>query len=409
MKAPRPAARRTLLVALLLALLGHVAALGVLRILLQPPTLLRELAQPMYTRTLQAEAPPGPVAAAPAPTTVSATNRPTAVVRSAQPATKTRAKTSLKPAKHPAHAASAPANDDAVADAASPAASPPSEAPSPDTDAALPQQDTPPEPQAPASTAQATASAPGALPSDAAPGDAGTQVAAAASAPASEASAPADAEPAFLKTWPRDTRLRYHLSGNYRGELHGDAQVLWQREGTRYQAVVQMDVGILLSSRFTSQGAITDQGLKPEVYEEQVRKKRRGVRIGEDVRLNNGTRVPRPNEVQDAASQFVELGHRFATGQLQLTPGGQVNFWLARPGGVDEWTYDVVGEETLHLPRLGPVQAVHLKPRPLNKPRGPIMAEIWFAPSLQYLPVRIRITQGADTFVDLMVDTIDQR
>ncbi len=409
MKAPRPAARRTLLIALLLALLGHVAALGVLRILLQPPTLLRELAQPMYTRTLQAEAPPGPVTAAPAPTTVSETNRPTAVVRSAQPATKTRAKTSPKPAKRAAHAASAPTNDGAVADAASPAASAPSEAPSPDTDAAMAQQDTPPEPQAPASAAQATASAPGTLPSDAAPGDADTQVAAAASAPASAALAPADAEPAFLKTWPRDTRLRYHLSGNYRGELHGDAQVLWQREGTRYQTVVQMDVGILLSSRFTSQGAITDQGLKPEVYEEQVRKKRRGVRIGDDVRLNNGTRVPRPNEVQDAASQFVELGHRFATGQLQLTPGGQVNFWLARPGGVDEWTYDVVGEETLHLPRLGPVQAVHLKPRPLNKPRGPIMAEIWFAPSLQYLPVRIRITQGADTFVDLMVDTIDQR
>lgn len=409
MKAPRPAARRTLLTALLLALLGHVAALGFLRILLQPPTLLRELAQPMYTRTLQAEAPPGPVAVAPTPAKVSTPDRPTAVVRSAQPATKTRAKPAPKPAKRPARAASTPADDDAVADPASPAASAPSDAPPPDADTATAQQNTPLEPQSPASAAQATASAPGAPPNDAAPGDAGTQVASAASAPASEASAPADAEPAFLKTWPRDTRLRYHLSGNYRGELHGDAQVLWQREGTRYQAVVQMDVGILLSSRFTSQGAITDQGLKPEVYEEQVRKKRRGVRIGEDVRLNNGTRVPRPNEVQDAASQFVELGHRFATGQLQLTPGGQVNFWLARPGGVDEWTYDVVGEETLHLPRLGPVQAVHLKPRPLNKPRGPIMAEIWFAPSLQYLPVRIRITQGADTFLDLMVDTIDQR
>ena len=130
---------------------------------------------------------------------------------------------------------------------------------------------------------------------------------------------------------------------------------------------------------------------------------------GEDVRLNNGDRVPRPNAVQDAASQFVELGHRFATGQLKLAPGGQVNFWLARPGGVDEWTYDVVGEEALQLPRLGTVQAVHLKPRPLAKPRGSIVAEIWFAPSLQYLPVRIRISQGADAYVDLLVDTIDQR
>ena len=86
-----------------------------------------------------------------------------------------------------------------------------------------------------------------------------------------------------------------------------------------------------------------------------------------------------------------------------------MNFWLARPGGVDQWTYDVVGEETIQLPRLGAVRAVHLKPRPLAKPRGPITAEMWFAPSLQYLPVRIRLTSGPDTFVDLMVETIEQK
>ena len=51
----------------------------------------------------------------------------------------------------------------------------------------------------------------------------------------------------------------------------------------------------------------------------------------------------------------------------------------------------------------------HLKPRQLAKPRGSIVAEIWFAPSLQYLPVRIRITQGEGSYVDLLVQTIDQR
>ena len=217
------------------------------------------------------------------------------------------------------------------------------------------------------------------------------------------------APPAFLASWPPDTRVRYRLGGNYRGELHGDAEVLWQREATRYQAVIQLDVGILLSSRFTSQGEITEHGLRPQVYEEQVRKKRRGVRLGEDVRLDNGERVPRPQDVQDAASQFVELAHRFATGKVLLQAGSQVNFWLARPGGVDEWTYDVIGEDTVYLPKLGPVKAMHLKPRPLAKPRGPIMAEIWFAPSLQYLPVRILLTSGPDTYVDLVAEDIQQK
>ena len=37
------------------------------------------------------------------------------------------------------------------------------------------------------------------------------------------------------------------------------------------------------------------------------------------------------------------------------------------------------------------------------------MAEIWFAPSMQYLPIRILLTSGPDTYVDLMVETIEQK
>jgi hypothetical protein len=34
---------------------------------------------------------------------------------------------------------------------------------------------------------------------------------------------------------------------------------------------------------------------------------------------------------------------------------------------------------------------------------------MWFAPSLQYLPVRIRVSMGEATFVDLTVVKIEQR
>ena len=33
----------------------------------------------------------------------------------------------------------------------------------------------------------------------------------------------------------------------------------------------------------------------------------------------------------------------------------------------------------------------------------------WFAPSLQYLPVRIRIRQDAEVFVDLMIEKLPQQ
>lgn len=385
-------AGRSLLASTALVLLLHVLALTWLSALLRPPSILKAMAPPFYTRSIVPEAPAAVVAAAPA-AVESKSNRPSALIRPARTAPK---KEASQPKPQPA------------ASAAEPAAVPPEDLPK---DVPEPVAEAPEEP-ASAASAPLLAEAPQPTASrETAPApEHSDTVASAAAAPASApASAASAAEPAFLASWPSDTRLSYKLGGNYRGELHGDARVLWQREGTRYHTAVEMSAGLLASLSFTSQGDITAGGLRPEVYEENVRGRRRSVRLGEDVRLNNGTRVPRPDAVQDTASQFVELGHRFATGQVQLVPGAQVNFSMARPGGIDDWTYDVIGEEVLHLPRLGAVTTYHLKPRPLSKPRGPYTAEIWYAPSLQYLPVRIRITQGPDTYIDLMVDSIEQR
>jgi hypothetical protein len=235
-------------------------------------------------------------------------------------------------------------------------------------------------------------------------------VAAPASAPASSpASASADREKA-LASWPADTRLTYQLGGYFRGELHGDARVQWQRQGDRYQARVEIDPMVLVSLTLTSQGEVTAEGLAPRVYEELRRGGPRTARLGDNtITLNDGRTLPRPDGVQDTASQFVELSHRFATGQEALEVGRSVRLWMARPGGLDLWTYDIVEREILQTPSLGPVEAFRLKPRPIANPRGNITAEIWFAPSLQYLPVRIRVNMGESIYVDLLVDKIEQR
>jgi hypothetical protein len=126
------------------------------------------------------------------------------------------------------------------------------------------------------------------------------------------------------------------------------------------------------------------------------------------VRFQDGSQLLQPQALQDTASQFVDLSHRFSTGRDALKVGSEVRMWLARPQGMALWTYDVIEEDTLQLPEMGPVSAFHLRPRPIANPRGTITAEIWFAPSLQYLPVRVRISLGAGNFVDLMVERIEQ-
>ncbi len=212
-------------------------------------------------------------------------------------------------------------------------------------------------------------------------------------------------------TWPPDTRLSYRLEGQWRGgPLHGGARVQWQRQGTQYQAQVEIDITPFAHRTLTSQGEVNTRGLVPRVYEERSRTRRRAMRLGDaDITLADGRSIPRPADVQDTASQFVELGHRFATGRQALALGEVVTLWLARPGGVDAWTYDVVAQDLLQIPRLGEVPAWRLRPRPLPQRRDNLSAEIWFAPSLQYLPVRIRLTLGDEAEIDLKVETIEQR
>jgi hypothetical protein len=227
------------------------------------------------------------------------------------------------------------------------------------------------------------------------------------------ASAAVPAAPAF--EWPPSTRVTYKLTGNYRGEVHGRARVQWVRQDLRYQ--VHLDVAIgpsfapLMSRRMTSEGSIVDEGLAPRRYDELTKlpfqsERRATVAFGpEVVTLANGNQRETMPGVQDAASQFVQLTWMFTTRPELLRVGNAIQVPLALPRRADRWVYDVVGEERLDTP-LGALDAFHLKPRRADdRPRGELSAEVWFAPTLQYLPVRIRIQQDNDTFVDLVIDS----
>lgn len=359
-------ARRTALKLALLAalvLLGHLFALEWLGRQADAISGLRDMAPVFFTRTLQPQAPAPVVAQAPEPPP--ARPKPRAAPKPRPKASEPRHAEPPAVPLPPAVVAEAPTAEWVV----------------------------PPEPPAEV------------------PAPAAEIPAAAASAPAAAASAPVlgpNERP--LDTWPTDTRLTYRLTGHWRGPLFGDARVLWQREGERYQVRLDVKVQPLFTQVLTSQGDVSPAGLVPRIYEELRPGKRRYAHMGDEVvLLENGRTAKRPAGVQDTASQFVELTHRFATGRAALEVGGTVTVWLARPGSVDRWTYDVVALETLQTPLMGDVQAYHLKPRPIANPRGNITAEMWFAPSLQYLPARIKVLMGDEAWLDLMVEQIEQR
>lgn len=225
-------------------------------------------------------------------------------------------------------------------------------------------------------------------------------------ASAEPAAAPAPDTEAFQ--WPASTRLTYQLTGNYRGEVNGDAQVEWVRVGTRYQVHVDVGLGALVSRRMTSEGELVGDRLVPSRYDEVTKvlfrePRRVTILMGpEEIVLATGTRVERAAGVQDAASQFIQLTAMFTTRPDLLRAGGSVEMLLALRNRVGSWTYDVLGEEDIATP-IGPLATYHLKPRRVISGGNELSAEIWFSPQLRYLPVRLRIRQDAETFVDLVL------
>ena len=228
--------------------------------------------------------------------------------------------------------------------------------------------------------------------------------------PVVAAVAPAAASaPSF--EWPPSTRLTYRLTGYYRGDVQGTASVEWIRSGLRYQVHLEAVVGPpfapLLVRRASSEGDLGDSGLAPRRFEGEQRVAFRSRRwtMGfepDRVRLPDGREVPAAPGVQDEASLFVQLTWLFTTQPQLLKVGRSIEVPLALPRRVEPWQYDVVGEEVLQMP-FADVPTMHVKPRRLAKPSGDLTAEMWFAPGLQYLPVRILIHQDAQTFIDLQL------
>ena len=213
--------------------------------------------------------------------------------------------------------------------------------------------------------------------------------------------------------WPNSTRINYALTGNYRGEVQGSAQVEWIRAGARYQVHLDFLIGPsmapLITRRMSSDGELTAEGLAPRRYDEDTKvvfRDRRRVTVlfePDAVVLASGQRRERWPGVQDTASQFVQLSYLFTTRPELLRVGQSFEVPLALPRTIDRWVYDVVKEEVLYT-SFGEVPAFHVKPRRVSRPGGELSIEIWFSPQLRYLPVRIRIEQDPETFVDLMLD-----
>ena len=297
-------------------------------------------------------------------------------------------------AQRPKSAASAPA----AAASAPPAPAPepvPERAPDPVLAAAAPPASAPPGPvpDPPPAAIADPVPPPVVAAADPAPAASGAQA----------APVGASATPAPHFDWPPSTRLSYSLQGDVNGPVDGTAQVEWLRSGQRYQVRFEVTAATFFSRRSVSDGELTARGLEPRQFHGEQRvmfKTRRWSQqfAPDRITLSDGPEQPTAPGVQDEASQFVQLTWLFTTQPQLLQVGRSIEVPLMINRRLDHWVYDVIEQETLRL-SFGEVPTFHVKPRRARP--GALAVEMWFAPSLQYLPVRIMIRQNESNHMDL--------
>jgi hypothetical protein len=274
--------------------------------------------------------------------------------------------------------------------------------------------DTPPEAAAAASAPEPVAKAeePASVPASA------PQVATASSAPPSAASAPESTATGPAFEWPLATRVTYKITGNFRGEVHGSAVVEWIKRGDRYQVHNDFLIGPSFapigSRRFTSDGVITPEGLVPERFEsiDKLLVKNNPPKFinftADEVELPSGEKVAKLPGVQDPASHYIQLSYQLIQKPGLLKVGTSILVPLAWQKRQEMIAYDVLAEEMLDTP-LGKLNTFRLKPRRMNDLKMDALAEIWVAPSLQYLPIKFYAQQGPEIFLELVMDKPPQQ
>jgi hypothetical protein len=231
--------------------------------------------------------------------------------------------------------------------------------------------------------------------------------------PDSAPHAPAPTEPAAGTAAARiapSMHVRYAVSGRTREQaVAGQAELIWQHAGTRYEATLTQEGAGLARRSQHSAGQLTAQGLVPERYAARARHEE-AVHFehasGRAVFSANRPAAALQAGAQDRLSLLLQLGARIAAQPQAHPPGAHLEIQTATTRDALVWRFRIEGHEELTLPG-GHLRTLRLVRLPLGTFEPAL--EVWLAPALDYAPVRMRLTQPAGDSLDYQWSGTDRR
>lgn len=210
-------------------------------------------------------------------------------------------------------------------------------------------------------------------------------------------------EPAQRFTFPASVRLSYDVDGKISSPYSAEAELSWLREGEKYTSQLAVRKFGLNLQVWTSKGALTVRGLEPMRFDgKRLRSDGVSALFAPDqgkVTFSAGTPdAPLQAGAQDQLSVFMQLASLLAGDPTRWTQGKSVSFQAIGDRYAENWTFTIAGQETIKVPG-GELSATRLTHEPTAERSQKL--ELWYAPSLGFIPIRIRITEGNSDYLDL--------
>ena len=186
------------------------------------------------------------------------------------------------------------------------------------------------------------------------------------------------------------------------------AEFSWQQDGQRYDSKLEVGAFLLGSRSQTSQGTLGAEGLMPQRFGDKYRsevashfQRDKGVISFS----TNAPEVPLLKGAQDRLSVVMQIAALLSAEPERYPVGTMLSFQTVATRDAEVWLFLVEKFENLQLP-YGDVPTIKINRKPRKEFDQAI--ELWFAPSIDYLPVRLRVTNANGDFVDQQLRKVER-
>ncbi|MEI8028458.1 MAG: DUF3108 domain-containing protein [Comamonadaceae bacterium] len=197
---------------------------------------------------------------------------------------------------------------------------------------------------------------------------------------------------------PDSVRIKYQVETN-KFPYRLNAELRWEKNAESYDARLELSA-FGLSRVQTSHGQITPEGLAPTRFSDKYRSEVAAHFNREKGKVTFSANTPDVtllSGAQDRLSILVQLASMMAGAPGRFPTDTLIATQTIGPRDAAVWLFTVRGEESLRLPGGDQITL-----KLVRNPREEFdqKVELWLAPTLGYLPARIKITEQNGDYVD---------